>query len=125
MKDKLAVVCSGICLVHCVLTPMIIGLGMMGLAGKLLASEWVHIVMVFPVVALAVLSLPASYRSHRKHWPLVMAVIAIAALISAFFLPEALELWLTVPAAILLIFAHSWNRILLQRQQLALASTEA
>lgn len=124
MKDKLAVIFSGLCLVHCILTPMIIG-GVMGLVGQLLNSEWVHSVILIPVVALAVLSLPSSYRSHRKHWPMVIAVIAIAALFSAFFLPETLELWLTVPAALLLILAHSWNRILLQKQQLTMAPSEA
>ncbi len=74
MKDKMAVFFSGLCLVHCVLTPLIIGVGVMGFVGDMLESEWVHIVMLFPVVALAVFSLPSAYRSHRTHWPMVLGV---------------------------------------------------
>lgn len=125
MKDKMAVFFSGLCLVHCVLTPLIIGGGVMGFVGDMLESEWVHIVMLFPVVALAVFSLPSAYRSHRTHWPMVLAVLGIAALCSAFFLPETMELWITIPAASLLIMAHSWNSILLQRQRLKMAAPQA
>lgn len=124
MKDRMAVFFSGLCLIHCILTPLIIGVGVMGLAGEILESEWVHIVMLFPVVALAVFSLPSAYRSHRAHWPMVMAAMGIAALCSAFFLPETLELWITIPAATLLIIAHSWNSILLQRQRLKTVASE-
>ena len=124
MKDKMAVFFSGLCLVHCILTPLIIGVGVMGLAGEILESEWVHIVMLFPVVALALFSLPSAYRSHRTHWPMVMAALGIAALCSAFFLSETLELWITIPAATLLIIAHSWNSILLQRQRLKTVASE-
>lgn len=125
MKDKMAVFFSGLCLVHCMLTPLIIGVGVMGFVGDMLESEWVHIVMLFPVVALAVFSLPSAYRSHRTHWPMVLAVLGIAALCSAFFLPETMELWITIPAASLLILAHSWNSVLLQRQRLKMTASQA
>lgn len=125
MKDKMAVFFSGLCLVHSVLTPLIIGVGVMGFVGDMLESEWVHVVMLFPVVALAVFSLPSAYRSHRTHWPMVLAVLGIAALCSAFFLPETMELWITIPAASLLILAHSWNSVLLQRQPLKMTASQA
>jgi len=74
---------------------------------------------------LAVFSLPSAYRSHRTHWPMVLAVLGIAALCSAFFLPETMELWITIPAASLLILAHSWNSVLLQRQRLKMTASQA
>lgn len=118
MKDKLAVFFSGLCLVHCILTPLVIGLGIMGVVGEVLESQWVHIVMLIPVTALALFSLPAAYRSHRQHWPMVLAMLGIAALCSAFFMPETLELWITLPAAFVLILAHSWNFVLLKQHRL-------
>ncbi|MEX1201485.1 MAG: MerC domain-containing protein [Methylophaga sp.] len=115
MKDKLAIVVSGTCLIHCILTPLVIGFGAMGMMGQWLGSEWIHKVLLIPVVGLALLSLPRSYRCHRKHWPLVMAMLAIATLLSTLVLPESLELLLSVPAALTLIMAHSWNHFLMRQ----------
>lgn len=117
MKDKMAVIFSGLCIVHCFLPPLIISLGLMGVAGKLLSSEWVHLTLLLPVVGLALLSLPSSYRSHRSHWPMVLAALGITALCSALVLPETMELWVTLPAAVIMILAHSWNSVLLQRRR--------
>lgn len=112
MKDDLAVFFSGLCLIHCVLTPLIVGLGILGTTEQWFESEWVHIVMLVPVALLAVYSLPASWKSHGEHLPIVMASLGIAALCSALFLPENLELLITAPAATMLILAHAWNRAL-------------
>jgi hypothetical protein len=124
MKDKMAVLLSGICLVHCFLPPLIISIGIMGFAGELPESEWVHLVLLFPVITLALFSLPASYRGHRSRWPTILAAIGITGLSAALIAPEALELWMTVPAAILMIIAHSWNSILLQRRRHTIASPQ-
>ncbi|AFJ03614.1 MerC mercury resistance protein [Methylophaga frappieri] len=115
MKDKFAMLVSGACLLHCILTPMLIGMGIMGAVGEWLGSEWTHRLLLVPVVMLALLSLPSAYRFHRQHWPIVLAILAITALITSLVVPERFELLLTVPAAILLIVAHGWN-LLLMRQ---------
>ncbi len=115
MKDRLAIVVSSTCLIHCMLTPLIIGLGAMGMIGQWFGSEWVHKILLIPVIGLALLSLPPSYRCHRQHWPLLMAMLAIAALLSTLVLPESLELLLSVPAALVLIMAHSWNHFLMRQ----------
>lgn len=124
MKDKMAMMLSGLCLLHCFLPPLIISLGLMGFAGELLESEWVHTALLFPVVALAVFSLPASYRSHHSRWPMMLAAVGIAGLSSALIAPESMELWITVPAASLMILAHSWNSRLLQRKRHTIASPQ-
>ncbi len=124
MKDKMAVLISGLCLVHCFLPPVIISVGMMSFAGNILESEWVHIALLCPVVVLAVLSLPSAYRRHRTRWPMVLAVLGITGFCSAFLLPEAMELWITVVAAGLMILAHVWNRVLLQRRPIIMASPQ-
>lgn len=91
MKDDLAVVCSGACMVHCLLTPIVIGFGAAGLLGEWLASEWIHKVMLVPVVLLAILSLPGSYKKHQNHWPLMLGVIGISIMVSALLGPESLK----------------------------------
>lgn len=117
MNDRLAIGVSAACMMHCLLTPFSIGLGVMGVMGEWLSSEWLHQLLLVPVVVLALVSLPAAYRAHRQHWPLVMAMVAIPAMLGALLLPESLALLVTLPAALLLIFAHGWNLVLVRRQQ--------
>ncbi|HAO25951.1 MULTISPECIES: MerC domain-containing protein [unclassified Methylophaga] len=110
MKDDLAIACSGACMVHCLLTPMIIGFGAAGLVGEWLSSEWVHRLMLVPVVLLALLSLPGSYRVHKNQWPLLLGVMGVLTMVSALLGPESLEAWITISGGLLLITAHLWNR---------------
>lgn len=117
MNDRLAIGVSAACMIHCLLTPLSIGLGVMGMMGEWLSAEWLHQLLLVPVVVLALVSLPSAYRAHRQHWPLVMAMVAIPAMLSALLLPESLALMVTIPAALLLILAHDWNLLLVRRQQ--------
>ncbi|MDO8825505.1 MerC domain-containing protein [Methylophaga sp.] len=110
MKDDLAVVCSGACMVHCLVTPIVIGFSAAGLFGEWLSSEWVHQLMLVPVVLLALLSLPGSYKKHKNKWPLRLAALGILTMVSALVGPESMETWITISGGILLITAHLWNR---------------
>lgn len=110
MKDNLAVACSGACMLHCLLTPIVIGFSAAGLLGEWLSSEWVHKLMLVPVVLLALLSLPSSYRQHKNHWPMLLGILGISTMVSALVGPESLETWITISGGILLITAHLWNR---------------
>ena len=100
MKDDLAIACSGACMVHCLLTPMIIGFGAAGLVGEWLSSEWVHRLML----------VPGSYRVHKNQWPLLLGVMGVLTMVSALLGPESLEAWITISGGLLLITAHLWNR---------------
>ena len=110
MKDDLAVACSGACMIHCLLTPIVIGFGTAGLLGEWLTSEWVHKVMIIPVILLAILSLPGAYRKHKNRWPLLLGGLGLSSMISALLGPESLEIWITLAGGLLLITAHLWNR---------------
>jgi len=110
MKDDMAVVCSGACMVHCLLTPMVIGFGTAGLLGEWLSSEWVHQLMLVPVVLLALLSLPSSYKKHKNQWPLWLGALGISTMVSALLGPETMETWITLSGGLLLVTAHLWNR---------------
>lgn len=110
MKDNLAVACSGACMVHCLLTPIIIGLGAAGLLGEWLMSEWIHKGMLVPVILLAIMSLSRSYKKHKNHWPLVVGGFGISIMVTALLGPASLETWITLSGGLLLITAHLWNR---------------
>lgn len=110
MKDEIAVACSGACMIHCLLTPIVIGFGAAGLLGEWLASEWIHKLMLVPVVLLALLSLPSSYKKHKKYWPLLLGSLGVLTMVCAILGPESMETWISISGGMLLIAAHLWNR---------------
>lgn len=118
MKDNLAVACSGLCLLHCLLLPILLAMGVTGALTSMMASELFHILILVPVVGLALFSLPRSYFQHDSSLPMIYAGLGITGLISSLMVSEAYELWLTIPSALLVIWAHMWNRWLLIRQDL-------
>jgi hypothetical protein len=118
MKDNIAVVCSGFCLLHCLLLPVLLAMGVTGALASVMASEWFHILVLVPVITLALLSLPGAYFQHGSGLPMAFAGVGIGGLIGSLMVSEAYELWLTIPSALLVIWAHLWNRWLLIRQDL-------
>lgn len=110
MKDNIAIACSGLCLVHCLVTPILMSLALFGAVSSVLESPWIHLLMLIPVVILALLSLPFAYSLHGSYIPMILVVLGISALISTFFLPENYEFWITIPAAIFIMTGHFWNR---------------
>lgn len=110
MKDKLAIACSGMCMIHCLLLPIVISMSTVGLFADWLTDEWIHQVMLLPVVLLAALSLPGAYNKHKNQWPLLLGGLGISLLLSALLLAESLETILTVLGSCTLIIAHLWNR---------------
>ena len=115
MKDNIAIVCSGFCLVHCLVTPIIISLSLFGAVSSAFESPWIHLLMLVPVILLALLSLPFSYTQHGHYLPIILVTIGITALVSTFFLPERYEFWITVPAAVFIMSGHFWNRQLITK----------
>jgi len=114
-KDAWGVFCSGLCLLHCIITPLLIAGGSIGVFVMMMLSEWVHQLLLLPVFLLAVFSFPASYKKHRHHLPGLLAVGGLAGLIIAVmyghdFETHAFEMVLTAIAASMLMLAHWWNR---------------
>lgn len=110
MKDTLAMACSGLCLCHCLLTPVLLTVGSLGMVAGFLQSEALHQILLLPVVCLAVASLPFSFRLHLRWPPLLLAGVGGLFLLASFTAPESFEVALTVPAGLLLIGAHLLNR---------------
>lgn len=114
MKDLVAAYISGLCIVHCLLTPVLLALGGAGLLGHWLEAEWVHYVLITPILLLVGWSLPAARRQHRQHAPLWLGVAGAALMLVSLWVPVALEPWLAISAGVLLMAAHLMNRHLLQ-----------
>jgi len=108
-KDAWGVFCSGLCLIHCLATPLLIAGGSLGVLGILISSEWVHQLMLIPVVLFSLLSFPAAYKKHRHYMPGLLAIIGLAGLFMAVSYGHDYETLLTVIAASILIVGHGWN----------------
>jgi len=118
MKDKLAICLSGLCICHCVLTPLLLTLGSLGVLGFIFGSEWVHYLLVVPIAILAVLSLPSSFRQHRLKLPLLLGAAGLLLVVSALFNEGSAETWLTVAGSLLLCSAHYYNLYAVRRLKL-------
>jgi len=108
-KDSWGAICSGVCLMHCIATPLLIAGGSLGVVGVLASSEWVHQLVLVPVILFSVLSFPSAYKKHRHHMPGLLAIIGLFGLISAVTYGHDFETVLTIIGASLLIVAHGWN----------------
>lgn len=106
MRDRLGMFCSGLCLFHCLLGPMLLAAG--GLA--LLGDERVHQALLMPAWALAILSFPAGYRRHRGIIPLVMGAGGALSMVVAVAAGGSWETPLSVIGGAGLIGGHWLNR---------------
>ena len=109
--DRLGLLISGACAVHCALTPLVISL--LPLLG-LLADERAEWAVVAFSTTLGVLSLLPSYaRYHRRASPLVIFTSGICLILTGRLLLKT-EWWAEVPAvvagALLIATAHAFNR---------------
>lgn len=110
MKDSLAITCSGLCIGHCLLTPLLLTMSGVGLVGAALGSELVHKILLIPVFCLAISSLPLSFRQHLSWYPLALGALGCGSLLASVNVPETLELYFLLPGGALLIAAHALNR---------------
>ena len=113
MKDLLGVCLSGLCIVHCLFTPVLLALGGVGLIGSWLGSEWVHYLLLAPISLMLVWSLPLSWIKHRNTKPLLIGGLGFSLLLTSLFVPESAEPIVAVLAGFILIAAHLLNRRLL------------
>ncbi len=114
MKDLVAAYISGLCIIHCLITPVLLALGGAGLLGHWLDAEWVHYLLIAPILLLVIWSLPAARRQHRQQSPLWLGCGGAALMLLSLAVPAALEPWLAISAGVLLMAAHLMNRHLLQ-----------
>ncbi|KKL01329.1 MerC domain-containing protein [Rheinheimera mesophila] len=113
MKDLLGACLSGLCILHCLFTPVLLALGGVGVIGSWLGSEWVHYLLLAPIALILVWSLPLSWIKHRNTTPLCIGALGFSLLLMSLFVPESAEPVIAVLAGFILIAAHLLNRRLL------------
>ncbi|WP_444939224.1 MerC domain-containing protein [Microbulbifer sp. JMSA002] len=115
MRDTLGIFASGVCLLHCFLPPLLPALGGLGLLGVLQGDQFVHLLLLVPVLFLAFGSFPASCRRHQRYTVMVVGFSGTLLLVGALYLEGPWELVASVVGAGLLIIAHWVNQRLVYR----------
>jgi hypothetical protein len=115
MKDLIAAALSGLCVVHCLATPVLLALGSSGLLLGALSSEWFHYLMLLPISVLLAWSLPGGWCVHKRKAPFVLGLAGFLVLTAALFAPHDAGTALSVSGGLLLISAHLYNRKLVFR----------
>lgn len=116
MKDLIAAIMSALCIVHCLATPLLLALGSSGLLLGVFSSEWFHYLMILPIAAFLVWSLPGGWCVHRSKAPFVLGLGGFLLLIASLMAPHETETLLSVCGGLLLVCAHLYNRQLLHKQ---------
>lgn len=124
MKDQLGAMCSGLCIVHCLVTPVILAVGATGFVATVFSTELFHQLLVIPVTLLLLVTLIKSYKENSASSHLLIGVLGIALLITAFLLNEQYEAMLTIVGGTLLITYHVFNLRLNNKRRLNKLSKE-
>lgn len=118
--DRLGIAGSVLCVLHCALTPLLIGyLSTAGLA--FLGDEIVHKILAVVLLFAALFAFIPGYRKHGNTATVTAGAIGIglvlfAGLILAPFIGHGLETAITIAGSVILVGAHTVNWRLAKRQ---------
>ncbi|WP_444944261.1 MerC family mercury resistance protein [Microbulbifer sp. ZKSA006] len=115
MRDTLGILASGLCLLHCLLTPLLPVLGGVGILGALQEDQFLHLLLLIPVVILALTSFPASCLRHQRYAVMIVGFSGALLLVGALYVEGIWELIASILGAGLLIVAHWVNQRLICR----------
>lgn len=107
--DISAITLSGLCLVHCLLLPLIVAI--LPMAGVLAENEWIHKAFVVTALPISGLLILRGKCTHGRMVFLALAISGLSLLIAGAFAEqlEAYETPITVLGALLLACAHLWR----------------
>ncbi len=111
--DRLGIAGSLLCVMHCALTPLLIGyLSAVGLG--VVGDEIVHKILAVLLLCVAVLAFAPGYKRHANVAVLTAGVAGVGLIVAgglllAPFIGHGLEIGLTVIGSLLLIGAHAVN----------------
>lgn len=111
--DKLAIILSGLCVVHCLLLPFLILL-MPALSKAFFSDESFHVYMVIAVIPISLMSLFVGCHQHKRYRFFILGSIGLISLVLAIllghdFLSEMGETALTILGSIFIAYAHYQN----------------
>lgn len=116
MKDVFGMVFSGLCIVHCLMAPLLLPL--LAVAGVIAIAdehhphdfEWVHWALLAPVALFALRSLPQGWKRHGYMPPMVIGLLGLALMVVSLFAPHEFETYIAVVAGLMLVYGHWMNR---------------
>jgi len=109
--DRLAVVLSGLCLVHCLLLPFAVAI--LPFLGQF-SDDHLHAVMLIVVIPVSVIALAFGFRRHKRAGVVIsgaigLMILAIGGTIAHSALGLAADRTLTVIGSFTLAGAHYFN----------------
>jgi len=119
--NNFAIGLSGMCVLHCLATPLLLAL-LPSLSALNLESEAFHRWLLIAVIPTSLFSLAIGCKQHQYYRVLVMGALGLLVLVSAVFVEdlangELLEKVLTVSGAVIIALAHIMNFRLCKKQQ--------
>lgn len=105
--DRIAMGLSGLCLVHCIATGVLLGL--LASAGGFLANPLIHEVGLGLAMILALFALGRGALAHGSILPITIGIAGLAFMANALRLPEGKDILFTMAGVGLLIVAHTLN----------------
>lgn len=111
--DFAGTLASGICLVHCLLTPIALSF-FPNILPWLPGDAWFHRALALTIVLLGAAAFAPGYRIHRRRLPLAVVCAGVSLILVVAWYGESLshaaELALNIPGSMLLVTAHLLNR---------------
>jgi len=111
--DLAGATASGACLIHCLLTPIVVSL-FPDIVPYLPGDAWVHRALFLGIILLGAVAFIPGYRIHRRKPLLVLIAVGISLILIVAWSGEGMgavpELLLSVSGSLMLVAAHLLNR---------------
>jgi len=108
--DRLAITLSGLCLVHCLASAVLLGL--LSAAGSALGAAWIHEVGLSLAMMLGAVALGRGVMEHGFMMPSAVGALGLGVMAGALTLPhDGGEALCTVIGVGILALGHELNRI--------------
>ena len=106
--DRVGVLLSGACAVHCVLSVLLVSV--LGLGGEALLSPAIHRVGLVLAVLIGAIALGYGVRRHGRTGPMIVGGVGLGLMTLAVFVGHGFaEAVLTICGVSLVAAAHIWN----------------
>lgn len=111
--DRVGIWASGLCVVHCILTPVLISLSAV-LAHVLPSDEHVHRPLALILALIGAIALVRGYRAHRQTSVIYLMAGGLALIFTGAFVGDHLgghwaEVGVTLLGSVLMIASHRMN----------------
>jgi hypothetical protein len=108
--DRLAIGLSGICVVHCLATSVLLAL--LASAGSMLGADWIHEIGLVLAMAMGVISLGRGILEHGFAMPSAVGGLGLGVMAGALTMPHnGTEALYTVVGVLILALGHRLNFI--------------